>query len=78
MGGKRYLKCGSVPTRFSFSLEEKPKRKTPVYCAASRETTIKRRVKLDKVNPVDNLAELESVNIRCHDYGFLSDTTKNF
>ena len=25
VGGKRYLKSGSVPTRFSFSPEEKPK-----------------------------------------------------
>ena len=25
VGGKRYLKSGSVPTRFGFSLEEKPK-----------------------------------------------------
>ena len=59
VGGKRYLKSGSVPTRFSFSPEEKPKRKAPVYRSAARETT-KSQVK-DKVilnsqsNPVDNL-----------------------
>ena len=39
VGGKRYLKSGSVPTRFSFSPEEKPKRKAPVYRSAARETT---------------------------------------
>ena len=72
VGGKRYLKSGSVPTRFSFSPEEKPKRKAPVYRSAARETT-KSQVK-DKVilnsqsNPVDNLAELESVNIPCQEY----------
>ena len=60
VGGKRYLKSGSVPTRFSFSPEEKPKRKTPVYRSAGRETKTKREVK-DKVilnsqsNPVDIL-----------------------
>ena len=59
VGGKRYLKSGSVPTRFSFSPEEKPKRKAPVYRSAARETT-KSQVK-DKVilnsqsNPVYNL-----------------------
>jgi len=31
VGGKMYLKRGSVPTKFSFSLEEKPERKAPVY-----------------------------------------------
>ena len=72
VGGKRYLKSGSVPTRFSFSPEEKPKRKAPVYRSAARETT-KSQVK-DKVilnsqsNPVDNLAELESVNIPCQEH----------
>ena len=72
VGGKRYLKSGSVPTRFSFSPEEKPKRKAPVYRSAAREAT-KSQVK-DKVilnsqsNPVDNLAELESVNIPCQEY----------
>jgi len=79
VGGKRYLKSGSVPTRFSFSLEEKPKRKAPVYRSAARETT-KRQVKDEVIlnsqsNPVDNLAELESVNIPCQEYGFPSVTT---
>ncbi|XP_068671355.1 THAP domain-containing protein 3-like [Montipora foliosa] len=80
VGGKRYLKSGSVPTRFIFSAEEKPKREGPVYHSAGCETT-KSRVKLDKVilnsqsNPVDNLAELESVSIPCQDYGFPSVTT---
>jgi len=45
-GGKRYLKSGTAPTRFSFSPEEreKPKRKAPVYRSAVRKTT-KRQVK---------------------------------
>ena len=62
VGGKRYLKSGSVPTRFSFSLEEKPKRKTPVYRSAGvgRETKTKREVKDEVIlnsqsNLVDNL-----------------------
>ena len=60
VGGKRYLKSGSVPTRFSFSPEEKPKRKTPVYRSAGRETKTKREVKDEVIlnsqsNPVDNL-----------------------
>ena len=77
VGGKRYLKSGSVPTRSSFSPAEKPKRKAPIYHSAARETT-KSRVKFDKVklnsqsNPLDNLAKLESVNISCEDYGFQS------
>ena len=80
VGGKRYLKSGSVPTRFIFSGEEKPKREGPVYHSAGCETT-KSRIKLDKVilnsesNPVDNLGELESVSIPCQDYGFPSVTT---
>ena len=77
VGGKRYLKSGSVPTRFSFSPAEKPKRKAPIYHSAARETT-KSRVKFDKVklnslsNPLDNLAKLEAVNISCDYYGFRS------
>jgi hypothetical protein len=77
--GKRYLKSGSIPTRFSFSPEEKPKRKAPVYRSAARETTTSRVT--DKVilnsqsNPVDNLAELESVNIPCQESGFPHVTT---
>ena len=67
VGGKRYLKSGSVPTRFSFSLEEKSKRKAPVYRSAARKTT-KHQVKDEVIlnpqsNPVDKLVELESVNI---------------
>ena len=62
VGGKRYLKSGSVPTRFSFSPEEKPKLKTSVYRSAGvgRETKTKRKVKDEVIlnylsNPVDNL-----------------------
>ena len=60
LGGKRYLKSGSVPTRFSFSPEEMPKRKTPVYSSAGRETKTKREVRDEVIlnsqsNPVDNL-----------------------
>ena len=47
VGGKRYLKSGSVPTRFSFSPAEKPKRKAPIYQSACE--TTKSRVKFDKV-----------------------------
>jgi len=79
VGGKRYLKSGSVPTRFSFSPEEKPKRKAPVYRSAARETTkpqVKDEfIKNSQSNPVDNLAELESHNIPCQEYGFSSVTT---
>jgi len=39
VGGKRYLKSGSVPTRFRFSPEEKSKWKAPVYHSAAREKT---------------------------------------
>jgi len=77
VGGKRYVKSGSVPTRFSFSPEEKPKRKAPAYRSAARETT-KRQVKFilnSQSNPVDNLAELEFHNIPCQEYGFPSVTT---
>ncbi|PFX24400.1 uncharacterized protein LOC111331706 [Stylophora pistillata] len=35
VGGKRYLKSGSVLTRFSFTPEEKPKRKAPVDRSAA-------------------------------------------
>ena len=64
---KRYLKSGSVPKRFSFSPEEKSRRKAPVYHSAARETT-KHQVKDEVIlnpqsNPVDKLVELESVNI---------------
>ena len=71
VGRKRYLKSGSVPTKFSFSPEEKRSGKLLFMSLATRETT-KSRVKLDKMilnsrsNPVDNLAELESVNIIFH------------
>ena len=80
VGGKRNLKSGSVPTRFSFPLAEKPRRKAPIYHSAARETA-KSRVKFHKVilnsqcNTFDNLAELESVNDSCHDYGFWSVPT---
>ena len=80
VGGKRYLKSGSVPTRFSFSPEEKSKRKAPVYRSAARKTT-KHQVKDEVIlnsqsNPVDlDLVELESVNIPCQEYGFPSITT---
>ena len=79
VGGKRYLKNGSVPTRFSFSPEEKSKRRAPVYCSAACEET-KHQVKDEVIlnsqsNPVDNLVELESVNIPCQEYGFPSVNT---
>ena len=59
---------GNSTARFSFSPEEKPKRKPPVYRLAARETKTKCQVKDEVIlnsqsNPVDNLAELESVNI---------------
>ena len=80
VGGKRYLKSGSVPTRFSFSPEEKPKRKAPVYRSAARETETKRQGKDEVIlnsqsNPVDNLAELESVNIPFQEVEFPSVNT---
>ena len=71
---KGISKVDFLPTRFSFSLAEKPKRKAPIYHAAARETT-KSQVKFDKVklnsqsHPLDNLAKLKSVNISCEDYG---------
>ncbi|XP_068749492.1 uncharacterized protein [Montipora capricornis] len=34
MGGRAYLKPGSVPTRFSFTPKAKPKRKAPVDCSS--------------------------------------------
>ena len=79
VGGKRYLKNGSVPTRFSFSPEEKSKRKALVYRSAACEET-KHQVKDEVIlnsqsNPVDNLVELESVNIPCQEYGFPSVNT---
>ena len=80
VGGKRYLKSGSVPTRFSFSPKEKPKRKPPVYRSAARETKAKCQVKDEVIlnsqsNPVDNLAELESVNIPFQEDGLPSVIT---
>lgn len=80
VGGKRYLKSGSVPTRFSFSPEEKPKRKAPVDRSAAGETKTKREVK-DEVllnsqsNSIDNLADLESVDIPFQEDGFPSFIT---
>ena len=76
----RYLQSGPVPTRFSFSPPEKPKRKAPIYDSAARETR-KSRVRFDKVklnsqsNPLDNLAILESFYISYEDYGFRSVPT---
>jgi len=49
------------------------------YCSAAREKTkhqVRDEVILNSLsNPVDNLVELESVNIPCQEYGFLSVTT---
>jgi len=78
VGGKRYLKSGSVPRRFSFSPEEKSRRKAPVYRSAARETT-KHQVKDEVIlnsqsNPVNNLVELESVNMPCQECVFPSVT----
>jgi len=69
--GKRYLKSGSVPTRFRSSLEEKSKWKATVYHLAAREKT-KHQAKDELIlnsqsNPVDNLVEFESVNIPCQE-----------
>ena len=80
VGGKRYLKSGSVPTRFSFSPEEKPKRKAPVYRSLVGETKTKREVRDEVIlnsqsSPVDNLAELESVNIPSQEDEFPSVIT---
>ena len=69
--GKRYLKSGSVPTRFSVSPDEKPKRKPPVYRSAARETNTKCQVKDEFMN----LAELESVNIPFQEDGLPSVIT---
>jgi len=79
VGGKRNLKSGSVPKRFRFSPEEKPKWKAPVYRSSAHETT-RRQVKDDVIlnsqsNPVYNLAELESVNMPCQEDGFPSVNT---
>ena len=80
VGGKRYLKSGSVLTRFSFTPEEKPKRKAPVDRSAAGETKTKHEVK-DEVllnsqsNSIDNLADLESVDIPFQEDGFPSFIT---
>ncbi|PFX13461.1 hypothetical protein AWC38_SpisGene22451 [Stylophora pistillata] len=67
--------------RSRFSPEEKPKRKAPVYRSAARETKTKHEVKDEVIlkshsNPVDNLAELESVNIPFQEDEFPSVITE--